>query len=114
MKKRRYSIARPKARFKRKPAAARCNPDAKVVLNKQGGIVPASTFDLVKARTADLGTLPKGLCGTRCDSRKFYVKKSPHTGWCKHALVMQLVSDRQCCIHWDRAGWLRPKKAVEL
>ncbi len=114
MKPRRYTITRSKKRYaKRKARVTKSNPNAKPVFNKQGGIVPASTFDLVKARAADLGTLPNGMCGTRCDLCSHYVKKTAHTGWCKHTLVTQLVSDRQCCIYWTNKNWLRSTKVAK-
>ncbi len=108
--KKRYAISKPKALYKRpKRPAARSNPSAKLAFNKQGGVQPQTTFEAIRAKAADLGTLPRGMCGTRCDFCQHYTKKSSHTGYCKHFLVQQMVSDRQCCIYFSCRNWLRVK-----
>lgn len=115
-KRARYRLARPKLRYqraKRRPAA-RHNPDAKPVFNKQGGVYPTTTFELVRAKLVDLGTLPKNITGTNCGNCKHFKHGDGKIGYCKHPLIQQAVTARMCCAAWrPHGGWLRAKKAVQ-
>ncbi len=80
--------------------------------DRNGGVIPPTKSDLQRAKNVDLVTLPKDMCGTRCDLCKFYDEMKDANlpvgvGWCIHESVDQLVSDRQCCALFDCSGIIR-------
>lgn len=107
----RHSGSRRKPSRSSKRRCTRSNP-GKPVFDKQGGVYPQTTFQLIRAKVADLGTLPNNLCGTSCGSCRYFVDGGDKVGYCKHPLLQLPVTHRQCCAFWDRSGFLRPTKAV--
>lgn len=92
----------------RKRRRARSNPRG-VVLNRQGGVNPQNLFQLARARVVDLVTLPKHIDGTNCfNCLHARATKNPSVRFCKHPLVQQPVTKRNCCGVWDAKGTLRP------
>lgn len=82
------------------------------VLNKQGGVYPTTSFELVRAKLVDLGTLPKSLCGTSCGNCIWMRGKDKKIGYCAHKLVSQAVTSRQCCALWRGKGWLTASRTM--
>ena len=76
--------------------------------NKQQGIIPETEEDRIKARNADLLTLPSNITGTNCGNCQFYQKTDFNgVGICKHPKVKQPVSVRMCCSFWYQNGSIR-------
>ena len=96
--KRRYAMKRRKKTPKRNPETP--------TLNKQGGVNPTTTFELMRAKVVDLGTLPKRIAGTNCANCLHFRKGNGKIGYCAHNLVDQAVTARQCCALWRAPGWL--------
>lgn len=74
-------------------------------VDKFGGILPETRDESVRARNADLITLPFDVKGTNCGNC-MYFKKSAATsaieaGFCSNPRVDQIVSSRMCCAVWD-------------
>lgn len=103
---------KPQYGMKKKKASRRKSNPGKSVLNKQGGVYPTTTFELVRAKVADLGTLPANISGTNCGNCLHFRKNNGKIGYCRHNLVSQAVTARQCCIYWRAPGWLTAKKVV--
>ena len=75
--------------------------------NRQGGVEIRSHEDLLRAKKADLITLPKDVTGTNCFNCKWIKNKEGKVGYCSHPKVAQDVSERQCCANWDNSKTLR-------
>lgn len=85
-------------------------------LNRNGGVVTETRSDLLRAKKADLITLPKRIEGTNCGNCVFFsegdiIKKTVQSdiqlGQCNHPAIAQAVSDRMCCAAWDQTGAIR-------
>ena len=78
-------------------------------LNSQGGVIPPDNAAKLRARRADLGTLPNTITGTNCKLCEYYSPEDSRglIGMCTHKAVLQPVTYRQCCIYFDCKGWKR-------
>jgi hypothetical protein len=59
-------------------------------LNEFGGIDPKNDFEMYRAQTTDLITLPGGSKTEVIDKKR-----------CYHPKVYMYVTARMCCLHWD-------------
>ena len=55
------------------------------------------TFDVERARRADLIQLPPNITGTNCGNCEHF-----DNGYCDHKLVKMNVSPNMCCFYWSR------------
>jgi len=78
-------------------------------IDRNSGVIPKDKETLIRAKNADLITLPPDISGTRCNNCMYFRPAHSKTiGWCEHNDVKQDVSNRQCCALWDSSGVIRP------
>jgi hypothetical protein len=79
--------------------------------NALGGVDSRTPEEMQRAQSADLVTLPKTVEAANCGNCEYFnpVASGPtgEGGFCSHEAVMQGVSQRMCCAHWDAPGTYR-------
>lgn len=80
-------------------------------INDHGGVLPQTESEAMRARNADLISLPPQVVGTNCGNC-MYVRSTTRfkgiaIGMCIHPRVNQPVSSRMCCALWDAEGVIR-------
>ncbi len=68
-------------------------------LNPEGGIDPKTEEEMLKAKSADLITLPGGSKADTINKKLCYNDK-----------IKMYVTERMCCAYWDNAAVKRPWK----
>jgi len=77
--------------------------------NQNGGI-DSDRDEWIKARNADLITLPQDVQGTNCGNCQYFRHMANMSGQCTHPKLGVLVNNRMCCSFWDNSGALRAWK----
>lgn len=81
-----------------------------------GNVIDAQAL---RAKQADLVTLPNNIKGTNCSNCQFVhiTDDKAGQGYCRHPKVDQPVTARMCCIYWDAPGteriWQHPRRIMQ-
>jgi hypothetical protein len=77
--------------------------------NDLDGINDMNKDALLRAKNADLITLPKDINGTNCSNCNWISKyKKTYGAMCNHPKVKQYVNSRMCCALWSNKKMYAP------